>query len=81
MLICIVVSEVRGDEFLAAFEELKVKMKRLYLQVEERFSIITLNLLLIPKFIKEGWQVHYNGDKHGIEYQESISQIDDLPFW
>ncbi|RSI11650.1 UDP-N-acetylglucosamine--N-acetylmuramyl-(pentapeptide) pyrophosphoryl-undecaprenol N-acetylglucosamine transferase [Streptococcus sanguinis] len=31
---------------------------------------VTLNLLLIPKFIKEGWQVHYVGDKHGIEYQE-----------
>ena len=31
---------------------------------------VTLNLLLIPKFIKEGWQVHYIGDKYGIEYQE-----------
>ena len=31
---------------------------------------VTLHLLLIPKFIKEGWQVHYIGDKHGIEYQE-----------
>lgn len=31
---------------------------------------VTLNLLLIPKFIKEGWKVHYIGDKHGIEYQE-----------
>ena len=31
---------------------------------------VTLNLLLIPKFIKEGWQVYYIGDKHGIEYQE-----------
>ena len=31
---------------------------------------VTLNLLLIPKFVKEGWQVHYLGDKHGIEYQE-----------
>lgn len=31
---------------------------------------VTLNLLLTPKFIKEGWQVHYIGDKHGIEYQE-----------
>lgn len=31
---------------------------------------VTLNLLLIPKFIEEGWQVHYIGDKHGIEYAE-----------
>ncbi|KXT73754.1 transferase [Streptococcus sp. DD10] len=31
---------------------------------------VTLNLLLIPKFIEDGWQVHYIGDKNGIEYQE-----------
>lgn len=31
---------------------------------------VTLNLLLIPKFLDAGWQVHYIGDKHGIEYQE-----------
>ncbi|CAM4219404.1 UDP-N-acetylglucosamine--N-acetylmuramyl-(pentapeptide) pyrophosphoryl-undecaprenol N-acetylglucosamine transferase [Streptococcus penaeicida] len=31
---------------------------------------VTLNLILMPQFIKEGWQVHYIGDKHGIEYQE-----------
>ena len=31
---------------------------------------VTLNLLLIPKFLEAGWQVHYIGDKHGIEYQE-----------
>ncbi|MEW4354266.1 UDP-N-acetylglucosamine--N-acetylmuramyl-(pentapeptide) pyrophosphoryl-undecaprenol N-acetylglucosamine transferase [Streptococcus pneumoniae] len=31
---------------------------------------VTLNLLLLPKFIEEGWEVHYIGDKKGIEYQE-----------
>lgn len=31
---------------------------------------VTLNLLLIPKFLDAGWQVHYIGDKHGIEYKE-----------
>ena len=31
---------------------------------------VTLNLLLIPKFIEDGWEVHYIGDKKGIEYQE-----------
>ncbi|MBP2622722.1 UDP-N-acetylglucosamine--N-acetylmuramyl-(pentapeptide) pyrophosphoryl-undecaprenol N-acetylglucosamine transferase [Streptococcus oricebi] len=31
---------------------------------------VTLNLLLIPKFIEGGWEVHYIGDKKGIEYQE-----------
>ena len=27
---------------------------------------VTLNLLLMPKFIEDGWEVHYIGDKHGI---------------
>lgn len=31
---------------------------------------VTLNLILIPKFLKDGWEVHYIGDKKGIEYQE-----------
>ena len=31
---------------------------------------VTLNLLLMPKFIEEGWEVHYIGDRHGIEYKE-----------
>ncbi|GGE34176.1 UDP-N-acetylglucosamine--N-acetylmuramyl-(pentapeptide) pyrophosphoryl-undecaprenol N-acetylglucosamine transferase [Streptococcus himalayensis] len=31
---------------------------------------VTLNLLLLPKFIEEGWEVHYIGDQKGIEYQE-----------
>ena len=26
---------------------------------------VTLNLLLIPRFLKDGWEVHYIGDKHG----------------
>ena len=24
---------------------------------------VTLNLILIPKFLKDGWEVHYIGDK------------------
>lgn len=31
---------------------------------------VTLNLILIPKFIKDGWEVHYIGDKKGVEYKE-----------
>lgn len=31
---------------------------------------VTLNLILIPKFINDGWEVHYIGDKNGIEHQE-----------
>lgn len=37
---------------------------------------VTLNLLLIPKFIQDGWEVHYIGDKHGIEYDE-IQRLDE----
>ena len=33
---------------------------------------VTLNLLLMPKFIEDGWEVHYIGDKHGIEHQEIL---------
>ncbi len=31
---------------------------------------VTLNLILIPKFIRDGWEVHYIGDKNGIEHKE-----------
>lgn len=30
---------------------------------------VTLNLLLIPRFLADGWEVHYIGDKKGVEYQ------------
>ena len=33
---------------------------------------VTLNLLLMPKFIEDGWEVHYIGDKRGIEHQEIL---------
>ena len=26
----------------------------------------------MPKFIEDGWEVHYIGDKHGIEHQEIL---------
>ncbi|MBM7635410.1 UDP-N-acetylglucosamine--N-acetylmuramyl-(pentapeptide) pyrophosphoryl-undecaprenol N-acetylglucosamine transferase [Streptococcus saliviloxodontae] len=31
---------------------------------------VTLNLILIPKFLKDGWEVHYIGDKNGIEHDQ-----------
>lgn len=31
---------------------------------------VTLNLLLIPKFIANGWEVHYIGDRKGIEFEQ-----------
>ena len=41
---------------------------------------VTLNLLLMPKFIEDGWEVHYIGDKHGIEHQEIIKSGLDVTF-
>lgn len=34
---------------------------------------VTLNLLLIPKFIEDGWEVHYIGDKRGIEHEQLVA--------
>lgn len=34
---------------------------------------VTLNLLLIPKFIADGWEVHYIGDKRGIEHEQLVA--------
>lgn len=41
---------------------------------------VTLNLLLIPKFIADGWEVHYIGDRHGIEHQQLVSSGLDVVF-
>lgn len=41
---------------------------------------VTLNLLLMPKFIEDGWEVHYIGDKRGIEYQEILKSGLDVTF-
>ena len=41
---------------------------------------VTLNLLLIPKFIEDGWEVHYIGDKKGIEHQEILKSGLDIHF-
>lgn len=34
---------------------------------------VTLNLLLMPKFIADGWEVHYIGDPKGVEHQQLVS--------
>ncbi|MCU9533461.1 UDP-N-acetylglucosamine--N-acetylmuramyl-(pentapeptide) pyrophosphoryl-undecaprenol N-acetylglucosamine transferase [Streptococcus sp. CSL10205-OR2] len=31
---------------------------------------VTLNLLLIPQLIKDGFEVHYIGDKNGVEFEQ-----------
>jgi len=41
---------------------------------------VTLNLLLIPRFIEDGWEVHYIGDKKGIEHQEILKSGLDIHF-
>ena len=41
---------------------------------------VTLNLILIPKFIEDGWEVHYIGDKHGIEYEQITQSGLDVTF-
>ena len=40
---------------------------------------VTLNLILIPKFLKDGWEVHYIGDKHGIEHEQIDKSGLDVP--
>ena len=41
---------------------------------------VTLNLSLIPKFIEDGWDVHYIGGNHGIEHQEILKSGFDVTF-
>ena len=41
---------------------------------------VTLNLILIPKFIKDGWKVHYIGDKNGIEHERITKSGLDVTF-
>lgn len=41
---------------------------------------VTLNLLLIPRFIKDGWEVHYIGDKNGIEHEQITQSGLDITF-
>lgn len=41
---------------------------------------VTLNLLLIPRFIEDGWEVHYIGDEHGIEHEQITNSGLDITF-
>ncbi len=41
---------------------------------------VTLNLLLIPRFLEEGWEVHYIGDKNGIEHDQIVQSGLDVHF-
>lgn len=43
-------------------------MKRIVFTGGGTVGHVTLNLLLIPRFLKEGWEVHYIGDGNGIEH-------------
>lgn len=41
---------------------------------------VTLNLLLIPRFLEEGWEVHYIGDGNGIEHEQIAKSGLDVRF-
>lgn len=41
---------------------------------------VTLNLILIPLFIKDGWEVHYIGDENGIEHEQITKLGSDITF-
>ncbi|MBJ6744994.1 UDP-N-acetylglucosamine--N-acetylmuramyl-(pentapeptide) pyrophosphoryl-undecaprenol N-acetylglucosamine transferase [Streptococcus sp. 121] len=41
---------------------------------------VTLNLLLIPKFIANDWEVHYIGDRKGIEFEQLEKSGYDVQF-
>lgn len=43
-------------------------MKRIVLTGGGTVGHVTLNLLLIPRLLEDGFEVHYIGDKNGIEY-------------
>ena len=48
--------EVRGDEFITTFEELKGWDEKIIFTGGGTVGHVTLNLLLIPKFLDAGWQ-------------------------
>lgn len=41
---------------------------------------VTLNLILIPKFLKDGWEVHYIGDKKGVEHEQIVQSGYEVTF-
>ena len=56
-------------------------MKKLSLQVGDGWTRDPQSLLM-PKFIEDGWEVHYIGDKRGIEHQRDpqVGSRCHLPF-
>lgn len=54
-------------------------MKKLSLQVGDGWTRHPQSLLM-PKFIEDGWEVHYIGDKRGIEHQEILKSGLDVTF-
>ena len=46
----------------------------------ERLDTLPSTFLLMPKFIEDGWEVHYIGDKHGIEHHEILKSGLDVTF-
>ncbi|MGT2907123.1 UDP-N-acetylglucosamine--N-acetylmuramyl-(pentapeptide) pyrophosphoryl-undecaprenol N-acetylglucosamine transferase [Streptococcus dentiloxodontae] len=56
------------------------KTKRILFTGGGTVGHVTLNLILIPKFLTDGWEVHYIGDKHGIEHEQIKASGLDVTF-
>lgn len=54
--------------------------KRILLTGGGTVGHVTLNLILIPLFLQDGWEVHYVGDRKGVEYQQIITSGYDVTF-
>ena len=55
-------------------------MKKIVFTGGGRLDTLLSTFLLMPKFIEDGWEVHYIGDKRGIEHQEILKSGLDVTF-
>lgn len=54
--------------------------KRIVLTGGGTVGHVTLNLVLIPKLLKDGWEVHYIGNKKGVEHEQITALGDQVIF-
>ncbi|KXT75760.1 UDP-N-acetylglucosamine--N-acetylmuramyl-(pentapeptide) pyrophosphoryl-undecaprenol N-acetylglucosamine transferase [Streptococcus sp. DD12] len=54
--------------------------KRIVLTGGGTVGHVTLNLVLIPKLLEDGWEVHYIGNKKGVEYERIAAFGDRVTF-
>lgn len=55
-------------------------MKKIVLTGGGTVGHVTLNLLLIPRLLADGWEVHYIGDSRGVEYEQIRQSGYDVSF-